>query len=191
MIIFPPVHAELVQALSTQRPQIVARWGTYLRMQPVVSALARPDTLMFGVDGVLDEVFARLRRPPPKRPVRRWADNFCSRNPLRAFYAAGEQALLEMMVVAQTSRGHSLPRQRTSALEEVRHAIRAVARRDLEGLASLCRTCTANISGTGRCPAEGCRVGWSARAATPKSRPAAQMGIRGAGGGATGKRPGA
>ncbi len=105
-------------------------------MLPVVSALARPDTLMFGVDGVLDEVFARLRRPPAKRPIRRWVDHFCSRNPLRAFYAAGEQALMEMIVVAQTSRSRSLPRQRTSALEEVRQAIRSVARRDLEGLAS-------------------------------------------------------
>ncbi|HLP25520.1 MAG TPA: hypothetical protein VK477_07575, partial [Acidobacteriota bacterium] len=134
------MHAELVQALSTQRPQIVTRWGTYLRLQPVVSALARPDTLMFGVDAVLDEVIARLNRPPAKRPVRRWADNFCGRNPLRAFYATGEQALLETLVGVQTSLGRTVPRERTAALEELRQAIRAVARRDLEGLASLCRT---------------------------------------------------
>lgn len=172
------MHAELVQALSNQRPQIVARWGTYLRMQPVVSALARPETLMFGVDGVLDEVFARLRRPPPKRPVRRWADNFCSRNPLRAFYAAGEQALLEMMVVAQTLQGQTVPRQRAAALEEVRQAIRSISRRDLEGLASLCRTCAANLTGTGRCPAEGCRVGWSARSAPRKSPTTQPLGVR-------------
>jgi hypothetical protein len=172
------VHAELVQALSTQRSQIVARWETYLRMQPVVSALARPETLMFGVDGVLDEVFARLRRPSAKRAARRWVDHFCSRNPLRAFYAAGEQALLEMTVVAQTSFGHSLPRARINALEEVRQAIRAVARRDLEGLSSLCRNCAVNRSGTGRCPAEGCRVGWTARAAARKPQPAAESGLR-------------
>jgi hypothetical protein len=164
------VHVELVHAFATLRPQIVARWETYLRMQPVVSALARPDTLMFGVDSVLDEVFARLRRPPAKRPVHRWADNFCSRNPLRAFYASGEQALLEMMVVAQTSFGHSLPLQRTATLEEVKQAIRTVARRDLEGLASLCRTCQANLSGSGRCPAEGCRAGWTTRSAGRNSR---------------------
>ena len=172
MTIFRFVHPELVQALAAQRSQIVARWETYLRMQPVVSALARPDTLMFGVDGVLDEVFARLRRPPAKRPVRRWADNFCSRNPLRAFYASGEQALLEIMVIAHTSLGCSLPRQRTAALEEVRQAIRVVARRDLEGLASLCRTCRANITGAGRCPAEGCRAGWAMRSAERDSRSA-------------------
>lgn len=158
-------------------------------MQPVVSALARPETLMFGVDGVIDEVLARLRRPPPKRPVRRWADNFCSRNPLRAFYAAGEQALLEMMVVAQTAAGQSLPRQRAAALEEVRQAIRAVARRDLEGLASLCRTCTANMTGNGRCPAEGCRVGWSARAAGRKSPVAPHAEPRSYGGGTSRQQP--
>lgn len=158
-------------------------------MQPVVSALARPETLMFGVDGVLDEVFARLRRPPPKRPVRRWADNFCSRNPLRAFYAAGEQALLEMMVVAQTLQGQTVPRQRTAALEEVRQAIRSISRRDLEGLASLCRTCTANLTGTGRCPAEGCRAGWSARSAGGKRQPTRQVAMPSPSGEHSGRRP--
>ncbi len=175
---FRSVHADLVQALLLQRPQIVTRWGTYLRMQPVVSALARPDTLMFGVDGVLDEVFARLKRPPTKRPVRRWADHFCGRNPLRAFYSSGEQALLETLVIVQTSLGRTMPRERTVALEELRQTIRAVARRDLEGLASLCRTCVVNATGTGRCPAEGCRAGWSARAADPKSRLAGPSGER-------------
>lgn len=178
LIIFRAVHAELVQALSAQRPQIVARWEAYLRIQPVVSALAHPDTLMFGVDGVLNEVFARLRRRPAKRPVRRWVDSFCSRNPLRAFYASGEQALVETLVVVQTSHGYSRPRERTTALEELRRAIRAVALPDLEGIASLCRTCTANITGTGRCPAEGHRAGWSARPVVRRPQPTRQGGAR-------------
>lgn len=152
------MKAELVHALSAQRASIVARWDAYLRIEPVTSPLANPDTLMFGADMVLNELFALLQQPavPPVAPL---ADHSCGRNPLRAFYAAAEQALLETLIQVQSGDRTALARERINALDDLRHAIQSIARRDLEGLSALCRCCRVKSGGQPMCHQENRRRG--------------------------------
>lgn len=152
------MKAELVHALSAQRSSVVARWDAYLRIEPVTSPLANPDTLMFGADMVLNELFDLLRQPtvPPVAPA---ADHSCGRNPLRAFYAAAEQALMETLVHLQSSDTRSPARDRIAAIDDLRNAIRSIARRDLDGLSALCRTCRVDAGGRPMCHGETRRRG--------------------------------
>jgi len=134
------VNAELVQALSSRQIEIRDRWETFLRLEPVASPLAHPDTLVFGIDGALREIFALLWKPKVEAGKGAVACA-CGRNPLEAFFVAGEQALLEVLVLVQTGQPRMAAADRSKAVDDLRCAVRHVAHRETSLIAGLCQAC--------------------------------------------------
>lgn len=135
------MQSQLVQDLRQQRKRIRQRWETFLRLERVASPLANPDTLMFGVERSLEEIFAALRRPrPPGKgcgPAE--AECGCGRHPLRAYYRAGEQAVLEALVLSQARRAPLAAAARDREFAEVKAVVARLAHRDVAALAKVCQ----------------------------------------------------
>jgi hypothetical protein len=91
----------LLQSLETRRPAIRARWEALLRLEKDPSPLGRPGALVFLFDQTLEEGLGMTPKAAvtglPARPV-------CRRdcNPLRHYFGALEQALLEALAWAQS-----------------------------------------------------------------------------------------
>lgn len=132
------MHDDFIRVLTHRRALICDRWEALLRVEPVVSPLGHPDTLVFGIRGAMREIFALMRSPPAggEEPPATCA---CGRNPLDAFYRAGEQALLEALVLAQAEHRDLTPAQRDASFAELRWAIRHMKHREISALASLCQ----------------------------------------------------
>lgn len=132
------MNRELTEALRRRQVWIRRRWETYLRLEKAASALANPDTLVFGVERSLQEIFDLLlaaRRPAPEPE----ASCACGRHPLQAYYRAGEQAVLEALVITQVARAPLPPEVRDREFAEVKAVFTILARRDIAGLAGVCR----------------------------------------------------
>ena len=130
------MNSEFIKALQARRKAIRDRWEEFMRLEPVPSALSNPDTLAFGIDWTLDEILAHLRQPQRKPAPAPVADES---NPLWAYYRAGEQALLEALVLIQADRAHLEAGERDAAFAELRRAIRMHAREEMEALAGVAR----------------------------------------------------
>ena len=119
-----------IRTLRTQRAQIRARWEALLRVEKVNTPLANPDTLVFLFNQTLDEVFATLSNPPVRRHS---IPKECAseKNPLLAYFLAGEQALLEALVLAQAGSRHLDPRERDADVAELKQVLHTIARREI------------------------------------------------------------
>jgi hypothetical protein len=137
------VQAALLHALARRAPAIGARWADLLRAEPASSPLANPEALVHLIDWTLRAVLRRLHaprrrtRPPRPRPCGEPACP-CGRNPLRAHFAAGEQALQEALVLCQAEGPHPAPAERDAALQELNRAFRQLADREMAAFCALC-----------------------------------------------------
>lgn len=139
------MQEDLIRALRDRRGDIRARWETLLRIERVNTPLANPDALVFMIDWTCDELFASLahahgrRRPArPGEAVAR-AECPCGRNPLLTYFAAGEQALEEALILEQASRPALEPGERDTAFAELQLAVREIARREIESFCAVCQ----------------------------------------------------
>ena len=146
------MQADLVSALRRQCPQIRARWKEILRAEPVSTPLANPDALVHLLDWSVEEIFRSLsmlasrRRtghpePPSDGPVCP-----CGRNPLLAYFAAGEQAVREALVLAQAAAAPLDPRERDAALLELDEVLHMIAHREIEAFCGVCQHRTAGTA---------------------------------------------
>jgi len=138
-----PVQAALVQALACRAPAIRARWADLLRAERASSPLANPEALVHLIDWTLRAVLRRLqarrRRDRPPRPrIPRAPRCPCGRNPLRAHFAAGEQALQEALVLSQAEGPPQAPAERDAALQELNRTFRQLAGREMAAFCALC-----------------------------------------------------
>lgn len=139
------MEESLVQAMRARRPQIRERWEALLRVERASTALAHPDTLVHLLDWSLDEVLRTL--PLRTLPLRSSghahaslrADCSCGRNPLLHFFIAGEQALLEALVVTQAELPRLDPIRRDRAVTELYLVVRGLARAEVSSFCSLCQ----------------------------------------------------
>jgi hypothetical protein len=132
----------MVAALHARRPQIRARWEDLLRVERANTPLAHPDSLVHLLDWTLDEFFRAVQSlPARRRSVRPFtaAECPCGRNPLLAYFAAGEQALRESLVLAQAEAKDLVPFFRDAALVELDLAVRQIARREIEAFCAVCQ----------------------------------------------------
>ncbi len=137
---------ELVRALRARRAEIHARWEALLRIEKVNTPLANPDALVFMIDWTLDECFATLRPLQSRRRNGRLPENTthkpdcpCGRNPLLAYFAAGEQAIEEALILEQASASTIDPVKRDEAFAELKLTVREIARREIEAFCSVCQ----------------------------------------------------
>ena len=139
------MNAELIRTLKAMRPQIRARWETLLRIERLHTPLANPDTLVFMFDPTLDSVLAALPGHPVRsagpRPTCRFANN-----PMRVYFTALEQALLEALILVQASQvkpdsvSHAaIVAERTAAATELSGTVRRVARSEIKTLDQICQ----------------------------------------------------
>ena len=136
----------VLNRLWAQRQRIHARWDTLLRTERVTSPLAYPDALVHLIDWALDQIFTTLRDPATGRRAEHASGRStarpecpCGRNPLLAFFCAGEQALLEALVLDQASHQPVDPTDRDTSLAELYFVIRSIARREVDAFCSVCQ----------------------------------------------------
>jgi hypothetical protein len=139
------MQEELVRALRTRRTETRARWEALLRIERVNTPLANPDALVFMIDWTLDELFSALLRPQAWRRgqhpemIASRAECPCGRNPLLAYFAAGEQALEEALILEQASLPALNPADRDAAFNALKSSIREIARREIEAFCAVCQ----------------------------------------------------
>jgi hypothetical protein len=135
----------LVHSLRAQVVEIRARWKTLLQAEPVNTPLANPDTLVHLIDWTLKEIFQALTSPSMRRRLCRrstTADHRhecpCGRNPLLAYFAVGQQAMREALVLAQAAEPSLVPIERDASLEELNLVLQHIARRAFSAFAGVC-----------------------------------------------------
>lgn len=139
------MQPELVDALRNRRPDIRARWAALLHAEPVNTPLANPNALVHLVDWTLDEIFRGLTMVSVRRRAGRVdAPAYkphcpCGRNPLLAYFAAGEQAMREALVLVQAAAASIDPIARDASLHELNFVLQHTARREIEAFCGVCQ----------------------------------------------------
>jgi len=132
------MQGKIIRALQERRAQIRARWEALLRIEKVTTPLANPDTLVFALDNSLDEIFAALRQPPPHKPAPDLVPAE-SASPWRAYFRAGEQALLESLILLQAEMSPLNPTARDTSFGNLKQVINSLTRREIEAWDAICR----------------------------------------------------
>lgn len=140
------MNKSLLSALHQRRPEIRARWETLLRVEPVSTPLANPDTLVFMFDQTLDEVLGALpeRMAGPIRPRTRPTSQ-CDCNPMRAYFLSLEQALMETLVLIQAGLPALGPDERVASVTELCSTLRRIARREMAVFDVICQQAVRGI----------------------------------------------
>lgn len=133
--IMPRMKARVIERLETRRPAIKKQWERLLRAEPVSSPLAKPDTLVFMMDDTVAQLVAALRSRSFKSWLRRspvliaplQARCACGLNPLLAYFATGERALLGVLGELDAESAHL-----------VRLHFHALAQREIDALCGVC-----------------------------------------------------
>lgn len=138
------MRENLVNALRVRRPHVRARWEDLLRIERASSPLANPDALVHLLEWTLDEIFLALANPLSVKRGRHEKTDYrhecpCGRNPLLAYFAAGEQALREALVMAQASSPGLEASERDASLEQLDLEFQRIARREIEAFCGVCQ----------------------------------------------------
>lgn len=130
---------EFLLALDQRRPEIRARWEALLRLDRPATALARPDILVHLFDHTLDDVLTSKRPAGKPASVAGRMPGRCDCNPLRPYFAALEQALLEALIWTQAADPSLNVEERVAQVGELCRRLRLVAQREICLLDGLCR----------------------------------------------------
>lgn len=132
------MQGKIIRALEERRAQIRARWEALLRIEKVTTPLANPDTLVFGLDHSLDEIFAMLHQPPCHIPDPEIM-NTGGTSPWQAYFRAGEQALLETLVLTQSEMQSLDPAARDTSFGNLKQVINILTQREIGAWAAICQ----------------------------------------------------
>jgi hypothetical protein len=132
------MEPEIVSHLAARRADIKQRWRTLLEIEPVSSAMARPEMLALLLDETLNRIFTALRSPR-RRPRTERLDCECGRNPFTAYFVAGRQALYEVLIEVQAETPELSPAQRQATLADLKRAFETVAHDEIESFAAVCQ----------------------------------------------------
>jgi len=135
-----------MKRLRARRPAIRREWEALLRAEPVATPLGHPDVLTHLINRTLNVVFGslgagacrhRYAQPSSYSAIR--AICVCGRNPLLAYFLAGERALQEALFQAWAEAGDLPPETRDRAVTELYLVLNDIARREVESFCSLCQ----------------------------------------------------
>jgi hypothetical protein len=136
----------LVHALRARRPKIRAHWEALLRAEPVASPLGHPDALIHLLDWTLDEIFVMLANPLAQHCAggTYYTSNDrsecpCGRNPLLAYFAAGEQAMREALILAQAASTPLDSRDRDASFGDLNLVLQQISRREIRAFCGVCQ----------------------------------------------------
>jgi len=136
----------LARALHAQRGPIRLQWEALLRVERTTTPLAHPDSLVHLLDWAIDEIFSALQPdadgpPVPAPPVATAlrSECACGRNPFLVFFIAGEQAMIEALVLAQTEIPALDAASRDSAVSELYAVLRRIRDQEIESFCALCQ----------------------------------------------------
>ena len=136
------MEASLLHEFRCRRLQIRARWESLLRAEPVTTPLALPDALVYLMEGTLNEILTALEHPTAESvPVHGHepSSGCCGQNPFLCYFAAGEQAILEGLVLAQAASTPLDPDERDSSLAELEGVLEHISRREIEAFCGVCQ----------------------------------------------------
>ncbi len=168
------MQESLVNALRFRSPQIRERWATLLHAEPVTTPLANPHALVHLIDWTLNEIFQSLLSHSSRRRFNRriaattHGRECCGRNPLLAYFAAGEQAMREALILVQVATPSLDPIERDASLEELNHVLHDVAQHEIEAFCGVCQH---------RCEAAGQPAAQNFRASQPAVDPVVPSGL--------------
>lgn len=136
------MRPEFLRTLQSRSGAIQASWERLLRLESISSPLAHPDALVHLIPTTLIFIFAAVAKAPGRaltlREARavRWPYCPCARNPYLAYFTAGEQALLEAMVLLQAER--PAEERHLAELAELVHVVREVGHAEIENFCGVC-----------------------------------------------------
>jgi hypothetical protein len=147
------MHPSLVTALRARSPHMRRHWETLLRAEPVATPLGNPDAMVHLIDSTLEEILATLENPaqqcvePDSERSSSPFECFCRRNPLIAYFAAGNQALCEGLVLTQVACASLEPIERDASFEELNRLLQQTGKREIEAFCGLCQLRSGAITG--------------------------------------------
>ncbi|WP_221029225.1 hypothetical protein [Actomonas aquatica] len=140
------MHDGFLRALQTQRPDLRQRWEALLRAERVSSPMAHPDTLVHLMDWTLDRLLDELRQPHFRRHSEHGAPRsaglgcVCGKNPLLTYFSTAEQAVVETLLLDDTDLRQVSSEDRSTSLDELKAALHAVARREIDSFCAVCQS---------------------------------------------------
>ncbi|HEV2949608.1 MAG TPA: hypothetical protein VGX70_19680 [Gemmataceae bacterium] len=136
----------LVNALRARRPKIRAHWEALLRAEPIATPLGHPDALVHLLDWTLDEIFSVLSNPLAQYGANGahftphdQSECPCGRNPLLAYFAAGEQAMREALILAQAASVSLDPIERDASFDVLNLVLQQISRREITAFCGVCQ----------------------------------------------------
>jgi hypothetical protein len=132
------MQAALQHRLQRQRAEIRRRWEILLRIERAPTPLALPDTLIHLFDHTFDEVLHGLTVPQRGTEEAR-PEPACACNPMRMYFIAFEQALMEALVLSQAADPAPSAEERTGGARTLSMTVRRIARRELALYDGLCQ----------------------------------------------------
>lgn len=133
----------LLQHLRARDAVIRERWEALLRIERVNSPLANPDILVHLIPDSLERILNLVEKTARKTPLSLIAVNAdrlppcdCGCNPYLAYFVAGEQAILETVILLQSElppNGHQ-----ESDIAEIVRAIRRLTRSEVDAFCAIC-----------------------------------------------------
>ena len=139
------MQSQLLSALRAQHAQIRERWTALLHVEPVTTPLGNPDALVHLIDWSLQELFRSLDALSSRRRSHHVESKdakphcSCGRNPLLTYFAAGQQAVQEALILAQASAPSLDPIERDASLLELNLVLSVLARREIEAFCGVCQ----------------------------------------------------
>lgn len=133
---------ELLTELRANTATLIQRWEALLRVERVTGPLANPDSLVHLIPDSLPKIFAALTRPTKgtmsfaHATAERLPACNCGNNPFLAYFVAGEQALVETVVLLQAK----LPPSGNTESDVAKAilAMRALARNEIDTFCGVC-----------------------------------------------------
>jgi hypothetical protein len=131
----------LLSELRARTEEVVQRWETLLRIEPISTPLANPDTLQYLIPEVWEQILCAarktLRSPISLRSARAHLPACdCGNNPYRGFFRAAEQAVTETAVLIQSAQPGM--GNRLNDLGELIYIIRKFARAEINAFCKAC-----------------------------------------------------